>query len=152
MADDNKLSHNDAPLIVEQGDDMGDLLGRSKFIKHVCAVISDCQPPKGIAINGYWGSGKTSALMQVYYQLSGKHPYGETVKTPDTRDMNIVPVWFEAWRYQHEGQPIIALLHEIREQMGVWQKFLKQSEKVASVALLGAVNAFDEAIKSASGG
>ncbi len=50
-------SHHDEPALV-------DGLGRENFIQSVCRLISDCQPPKGIAISGYWGSGKTSALQQ----------------------------------------------------------------------------------------
>ncbi|MCP4700753.1 MAG: hypothetical protein GY862_28450 [Gammaproteobacteria bacterium] len=136
------ISHNDDPVLE-------DAFGQKDFIEHICKVIKDCQPPKGIAINGYWGTGKTSALMQVYYCLSAKHPYDETRKPIDK---TITPVWFEAWRYQHETQPIVALLNEIREQMGLWKKFQQETKKLASVTLLGAVNAFDEAIKAASGG
>ncbi|WP_286019463.1 hypothetical protein, partial [Candidatus Venteria ishoeyi] len=63
----NKLSHNDAPVVE-------DAFQQKAFIQRICKVVKECRPPKGIAINGYWGTGKTSALMQVYYQLSGKHP------------------------------------------------------------------------------
>lgn len=65
---------------------------------------------------------------------------------------NIEAVWFEAWRYQHEAVPIVALLHEIREQIDLWGKFKNNSKKIGHVTLLGALSAFDETIKAASGG
>lgn len=47
-------SHHDEPALV-------DGLGRENFIDSICRVIAIAsQPPKGIAISGYWG--KTSAL------------------------------------------------------------------------------------------
>ncbi|SEH07572.1 KAP family P-loop NTPase fold protein [Candidatus Venteria ishoeyi] len=148
----NKLSHNDAPVVE-------DAFQQKAFIQRICKVVKECRPPKGIAINGYWGTGKTSALMQVYYQLSGKHPYNGELPNNDEKNTgpselskNIVPVWFEAWRYQHEALPIVALLNEIREQLDLWEKFKGETEKLSGVAWLGTLSVFDEVIKAASGG
>ena len=58
-------NHNDAPVTTDD-------FGRQEFIQAVCQEIQHCQPPKGLAINGYWGTGKTSALRLVYARLSGK--------------------------------------------------------------------------------
>lgn len=46
-----RLSHHDEPALV-------DGLGREDFIAAVSGVIRDCTPPKGLAISGYWGSGR----------------------------------------------------------------------------------------------
>jgi len=61
-------------------------------------LIKNCQPPKGIGINGYWGTGKTSSLMQIHKELTGAAPHDYENST----NQDIVPVWFEAWRYQSE--------------------------------------------------
>jgi len=53
------LSHNDSP-------DHEDSLSQVGFIKDIAEVIKNCTPPKGIGINGYWGTGKTSALIQLH--------------------------------------------------------------------------------------
>lgn len=144
------LSHNDTPTLE-------DAFANQLFIKGICSLVRDCIPPKGIGLNGYWGTGKTSALLQVYYQLSGKSPYGELptgTKPPvaGLKDNTIMPVWFEAWRYQYEPQPIVALLNEIRAQMGLWQKFQNEVTKLTGVTFLGVLSAFDEVIKVATGG
>ena len=142
------LSHNDNPAL-------DDAFGHDAFLAEVCKQISTCTPPKGIGINGYWGTGKTSALLQVYYHLTNELPYGGKPTTdtpPQYHDKNILPVWFEAWRYQHESLPIVALLNEIRQQLGLWATFQQKAKKLGSVALLGAISAFDETVKAASGG
>jgi len=142
------LSHNDDPTLDDGFDNHG-------FIREICSLITNCTPPKGIGLNGYWGTGKTSALLQVYYQLSGKYPCGDKPKglvLPKKVDKTIMPIWFEAWRYQHEMQPIVALLNEIRLQMGLWVKFQTEAAKLTGVTFLGMLSAFDEVIKVASGG
>jgi hypothetical protein len=144
------LSHNDDPVLQDGFDNQC-------FIMDICSLIQRCKPPKGIGLNGYWGTGKTSALLQIYYQLSGKSPYGDKLvglPAPTDPSINkmIMPIWFEAWRYQHEERPIVALLNEIRLQMGLWAKFQNKAEKMTGVALLGVISAFDEVIKVASGG
>ena len=133
-------THNDKPT-----DEDG--LMQETFIKGIAEIIKDCTPPKGIGINGYWGTGKTSALLQLYKALTG---VSLKEKIPDTSP--VIPIWFEAWRYQHEAMPIVALLHEIRAAFSLWNKVLEKSGTIAGVTFLGILGAFDETIKAASGG
>lgn len=137
----SKLSHNDSPKHI-------DAFGQSEFIKQIAAVIKTCDAPKGIAINGYWGSGKTSALLQLHKELTGFLP--EETEGPPT--LEITPVWFEAWRHQNEALPIVALLQEIRTKLGAWNRFRNQAEKLSAITLTGILGAFDETLKAASGG
>lgn len=137
------LSHNDTA----QADDA---FNQQAFIKQVCELIKDCQPPKGIGINGYWGTGKTSTLMQIHKELTGISPYEDANAITNNED--IIPIWFEAWRYQSETVPIVALLQEIRGQIGNWQKFIEETKKLGSISLLGIFGAIDAALKVASGG
>ncbi|MBD9360980.1 hypothetical protein EBB_10650 [Methylomonas sp. EbB] len=111
-------------------------------------MIKTCDAPKGIAINGYWGSGKTSALLQLHKELTGVLP-NDTNK-PSKPGMT--PIWFEAWRHQNEALPIVALLHEIRTKLGAWNKFRNNAEKLSTITLTGILGAFDETLKAASGG
>ncbi|CAG1022120.1 hypothetical protein MTYM_01496 [Methylococcales bacterium] len=136
-----KLSHNDAPNHL-------DAFGQGEFIRQIAEVIKSCEAPKGIAINGYWGSGKTSALLQLHKKLTDVLP-NETKKRPKEE---ITPVWFEAWRHQNEALPIVALLHEVRTKLGAWNKFRNQAEKLSTITLTGILGAFDETLKAASGG
>jgi len=50
------LSHNDAASA-------DDAFKQQAFIAQVCDLIKDCQPPKGIGINGYWGTGKLTMFI-----------------------------------------------------------------------------------------
>ncbi len=137
------LSHNDTAKA-------DDAFNQQAFIKQVCDLIKDCQPPKGIGINGYWGTGKTSTLMQIHKELTGISPYEDDNAITNNED--IIPIWFEAWRYQSETVPIVALLQEIRAQISNWQKYINGSKKLGSIALLGIFGAIDAALKVASGG
>jgi len=139
----NPLSHNDTAKA-------DDAFKQQAFIKQVCELIKDCQPPKGIGINGYWGTGKTSTLMQIHKELTGISPYEDDNAITNNED--IIPIWFEAWRYQSETVPIVALLQEIRAQISNWQKYINGSKKLGSIALLGIFGAIDAALKVASGG
>lgn len=109
----SKHSHNDDPVDI-------DGFVQEKFIEEMAKIIEYCTPPKGIAINGYWGCGKTSALLQIRKALHD--------------NKNIVPVWFEAWRYQNDGLPIVALLQEIRSQIGLLSKGVSSAKKLSRIA------------------
>lgn len=134
------LTHNDKPTDT-------DILDQQAFINGIAEIIKDCTPPKGIGINGYWGTGKTSALLQLYKALTG---VSREEKIP--KNSPVIPIWFEAWRYQHETTPIVALLHEIRAAFSLWNKVLEKSGDIAGITFLGILGAFDETIKAASGG
>jgi hypothetical protein len=135
------LSHNDTAKA-------DDAFQQEAFIKQVCELIKNCQPPKGIGINGYWGTGKTSSLMQIHKELTGAAPH----EYKKSNDQNIVPIWFEAWRFQSEAVPIVALLQEIRSQIGMWQKLVNKGKKLTDITTLGILGAFDATLKTASGG
>jgi predicted KAP-like P-loop ATPase len=127
------LSHNDDPTDSDE-------LGREKFIARLSNIVRNCDPPKGIAVSGYWGTGKTSALRQLQKHLE---PDGKK-KGP------VVTVWFEAWRYQHEAQPVVGLLHEIRTRLRMKGRFKNEAEKITNVTFHGLLSAFDGAIKAIS--
>ena len=140
-------THNDEPVL--------ETAFQPDFIRRLCKIIQTCQPPKGLAVTGYWGSGKTSALKQLYYHLSGDLPPGCIAKPPIDalyKDTSLVLIWFEAWRFQHETQPIVALLNEIRVKIGLLHRLTDTANKIIQVAALGSLTLFDEIIKTASAG
>ena len=139
-----KLSHNDNPNPI-------DAFGQGDFIRQIAEVVKTCEAQKGIAINGYWGSGKTSALLQLHKELTGVLPTDPNPKI--TKEYLLVtPVWFEAWRHQNEAVPIVALLQEIRTKLSIWNRFLNSAGKLTGITLTGILGAFDETLKAASGG
>lgn len=114
-------THNDNPVVACQ-------LDRNEWRKSIMRQIIQAEPPKVIGIHGTWGTGKTSLMAQMYTDLGGDH-----VHKPEKRDKtqfaeafikdfgveagSILPIWFEAWQYQHEPNILAALLKEIRDQL-----------------------------------
>ncbi len=114
------------------------------------------QPPCVFGIHGEWGSGKTSFLHQLHWDLTGDCPQ----QTKDERDTatkktgnegryedTVTVVWFEAWRYQNEADPVIALLHEIRTQLPLYSKWLNEGKKLAEVTIRSALLSMEDLTK-----
>ena len=141
----NFRSHNDDPV------DADNLLGRREFVTSVCEVIRQCSPPKAMAVTGYWGTGKTSVLRQIQIDLEPINAGGVTEVRDRGRDGRpIQTVWFDAWRYQQEGQPIVGLLHEIRAHFSRLAMLKEQSKKLTNVTIRGVLSSLDEVIKTIS--
>lgn len=113
--------------------------------------VRNCAPPFTFGIHGDWGAGKTSFLKQLRYALDGsREPDDETPSLtlrPKNAPKNIVTVWFEAWRYQNEPVPVVALIHEIRKQIGRWAAMKRQTEKLANVTARAVLGSIDDISK-----
>ncbi len=142
--------HNDEPTL-------NDRLDRLGLVKEVGDAIANCTPPQAFGVHGDWGLGKTSFLQQVQWYLTGdcrqqrkdevkKVKLDEQLPNGAHKD-HISVVWFEAWRYQHEEAPIIALLQEMRSQLGWYHKLVQQAEKIGEVAVRGALLSLEDLTK-----
>ncbi len=147
---------NDEPIIDEQ-----DLLGRRTLLNEMKHAIAEGTPPHVFGIHGDWGSGKTSFLRQLRYELTGERVLGPHEKLTGkqekqskdfaTTNAHVTTIWFEAWRYQNESAPIVALLHEIRSQMTWRTHAAAQSkqhlQKYAEVAIRGGLLQMEQVTK-----
>ncbi|MBO2588185.1 KAP family P-loop NTPase fold protein [Shewanella algae] len=143
------LSLNDSPVLIDDFD-----LYKA-FVEGIAEEIRQSQAPKTIAITGYWGSGKTSVLAQLYAHLFGMNPpqiKGKVDDKPDDVNPQYQGVWFEAWRYQHEPQPIVALMHTMRQSFNQTRKLFDQAGKIASVSTVAGLSVLDGVIKTLSAG
>ncbi len=68
------------------------------------------KPPLAIGIFGQWGSGKSTLLNEIYAKIDGVKLKSHNTKQ---QDRYIVPVLFNAWRFEKEEHLIIALLKTI---------------------------------------
>lgn len=71
-----------------------DLLDIDKYTNALVKYIESCQMPTTLAIQGEWGSGKTSLLNQIRYQLC------ENEDNPELNmDKPYYGVWVNTWQY-----------------------------------------------------
>jgi hypothetical protein len=144
MTDQNIL--NDLPTIEDR-------LNWDAPLERIAKRIRDCQPPYVLGIHGDWGSGKTSFMRQLQQLLGGdipkdgsiqgKREEGQFQKDKALRK-EIATVWFDAWRYQNEAVPVVALLQEMRRQLGVMDEIKEKFEKLGSISLRYLLNSFSD--------
>lgn len=146
---------SDEPTLV---DELGRLRdpdpSRLNLVRRLGDAVAACDPPQVFGLHGDWGSGKTSCLYQLQWYLAGSCPQAPTWtddRVPGlgkgSRHRNVTVVWFEAWRYQHEKAPIVALLHEIRAQLPWHSKAFIAAGKYSEVALRGALLSLEDLTK-----
>ncbi|GAA5483404.1 KAP family P-loop NTPase fold protein [Haloferula sargassicola] len=127
--------------------DIEHLPERKRLIEQIAHAVANSDPPLVVGVHGDWGSGKTSFLHALQYHLSGRCPQNPAAGEGGVAHPHIVPIWFEAWRYQHESAPVVALLHEIRSQLSFGQKFLTSAGKMSEVAIRGALMSIEDVTK-----
>ncbi len=85
-------------------------LGFGEYADVLAGVILGSASPFTMGVFGDWGTGKTTLMQMICERLidyaPGKRP--EKRKKP-----TIIPVWFDAWRYERETDLIGPLLGEI---------------------------------------
>lgn len=128
-----------------------DKLNRAVPVKAKATQIMECDAPQTFGIHGDWGAGKTSFLRQLRYHLDGMKEGCNGAAPQDLPggqyEARAVTIWFDAWRYQHESAPVIALLQEIRRQFGTWAKAKNKAAKLTDVAVRSVLNSLDDIAK-----
>lgn len=121
-------------------------LGRKELLWQVAREIAAADPPLVFGVHGDWGAGKTSFLCQLGHELSGRCPlYPEFDANRMCADIDhVFPIWFEAWRYQHEPSPVVALLHELCRQLPRYQKVKDWLAKAGAVVTKGIFGTIEE--------
>ena len=144
-----KLQHSDEPVTE------GALLQRDAFVGALAEQIASCTPPQVFGVHGEWGAGKTSLLRQLQRHLSDPESPKAAAVAPAAMpvgleaskyDDQVFTIWFEAWRYQHETVPVIALLQEMRRQFGLALRAKEALKAGSMIALKALVGAFDTVI------
>lgn len=106
--------------------------------------IQNCQPPHVFGVHGDWGSGQTSFMRQLQHELGGVLPENDGSIAPGTNlpgslravgspAAKVVSVWFDAWRYQNEAVPVVALIHEMHRQLPMQAVVKNELKKLGSV-------------------
>ena len=140
--------HNDEPTLF-------DALHRGALIQEVGEAIAHCTPPQVFGVHGDWGLGKTSFLHQVQFFLTGDCPQQSEKVTKEARKnadrigmgeygKAIRVVWFDAWRYQNENAPVVALLQEMRAQLSFPNRAIRSVSRVSEIAMRSALFSMEE--------
>lgn len=137
--------HSDHPTLIDK-------LNRHTSVKNKAYQLVNCKPPQVFGIHGDWGAGKTSYLHQLRFHLDGTSLDSEETPTQEMLEKaayknDVITIWFDAWRFQHEKAPIIALLHEIRRQYQAWDKAVNRGKKLADVTVRTVLNSFSDIAK-----
>ena len=88
---------DDQPIHLEDDDIFGFGIYKNLLEK----AILGSEEPITLGIFGGWGTGKTSLMKMLFESLR--------------ENREIIPVWFDAWRYQNEPNLLIPLLFALRD-------------------------------------
>ena len=149
--------HNDEPVLL-------DALDRVALIHEVGDAIASCAPPQVFGVHGDWGLGKTSFLHQVQWYLTGNCPQQPEEVTKEMGKKKgaetdasaqrcgvykdtVQAVWFDAWRYQNEVAPVVALLHEMRAQLSWGRRAIRSAGRNTEVLVRGALLSMEDITK-----
>lgn len=111
---------------------LSDSIGRNKDVCYFISLLETLDESTSIAINNNWGSGKTFFVKQIEMILG---VYNEHYNTPfdeieskkikdlfgKTSDVLLVdeikklylPIYYDAWKYDNEDDPVLSIVYEI---------------------------------------
>jgi KAP-like P-loop domain-containing protein len=81
-------------------------LGFPEYADAFAEIVADSPPRFAVGIFGSWGSGKTTLMRAIWKRVADRE--------------DVIPVWFNAWRYEREEHLIIPLLDVLREALVEW--------------------------------
>lgn len=147
------------PIIAELQNDLPTLDDKLEWRTEVARIhrrILECSAPHVLGIHGEWGSGKTRFMRQVQFSLGGEMPSDASVDSAITPlaaskktalQKQVVTIWFDAWRYQNETAPIVALLHEMRRQMANLPSVIEKFKKLGTIATASLLDGLSDVAK-----
>lgn len=109
-----------------------DLLEISKYVKGLGKFIRECQTPMSIAIQGDWGTGKTSTLNLLKKNLEA-----------DKDTNGIKCVFFNTWQYSQfnmEDSLYVSFVHNLVKQCGGNDEILKTVASFGKLAFFKAID------------
>lgn len=116
-----------------------DVMDVKVYVESLSEFILDCSTPMTIAIQGDWGSGKTSMMNMIKQALADK----------------IVPVWFNTWQYSQfemASYLSISLLSNFLEKIGAEEESQNFLRSIAKGAIGFAKTAAVVGIETVAGG
>ena len=114
-----------------------DLLGVDDYMRALINFIETCNMPTTIAVQGEWGSGKTSMLNQIKHQLC------ETGLNKDLdNNLPYYGIWINTWQYsmmKSKEETLMSIISGLTNEIA---KTVKRKHESQSQALMGGVTNF----------
>jgi energy-coupling factor transporter ATP-binding protein EcfA2 len=88
------------------------------YARAIGDVILHTSPQFAIGIFGDWGSGKTTLMRTIERVLTDQ----SAADPLHDRKKDVIPVWFNAWRYEREQHLIVPMLDTLREGLATWAR------------------------------
>jgi hypothetical protein len=112
-----------------------DLLGVDDYMRALINFIETCNMPTTIAVQGEWGSGKTSMLNQIKHQLC------ETGLNPELdKQLPYYGIWINTWQYsimKSKDETLISIIGGLTNEIS---RIIKRKHESQSQAVLGKVS------------
>lgn len=135
----NLKKHNagniDQPIDPAQGGI--DLLNLEPYIKGLSDYIENCATPMTIAIQGDWGTGKTSMMNMIKHRIAPEKP-------ENNANNDICTLWFNTWQYSQfnmsQNLPISLLsymVEKICQEDDKKEKMKNLLNMVGKIAIIG---------------
>lgn len=124
---DLKLKANAEKVIINEGNPfLNDKLSREPHIKALTKIIEAYHEGAVIALNGAWGSGKTTFVKMWERHLKNN-------------DFNVV--YYNAWEDDLNYEPLISMLRNLKSNSGkqLFKKVLKTGVKILTNSIFGAM-------------
>lgn len=110
-----------------------DSIGRNKDLLYFIKIIDSIDESYSIALDSYWGSGKTFFVKQVKMILDANNEF--TYDSVDNRDEVIekwnsllngdiintnyhIPIYYDAWENDNDNDPILSIIYQIIQTVG----------------------------------
>ncbi len=112
-----------------------DSLGMGNYANALASFIQSAQTPMTIALQGEWGSGKTSLMNN----LRGILCHGKDDKSGDKSNDKFLPVWINTWHYSLMKTPqeaVLDILCSIIRQIAVCNEADNLTERMKAIGNL----------------
>lgn len=131
---------------------LNDSIQRNYYLHRFIQILDSIDDGFSIALGGNWGSGKTFFVKQAKMILDLHNPFIENFSEEEKEQIqftwssynrnktyslkNQVCVYYDAWKYDNDDDPILSLIYEIARELGTNYNFTEESSTAKVVVSL----------------
>lgn len=131
---------------------LNDSIQRNYYLHRFIQILDSIDDGFSIALGGNWGNGKTFFVKQAKMILDSHNPFIENFSEEEKEQIqfvwsnynrnktyslkNQVCVYYDAWKYDNDDDPILSLIYEIARELGTNYNFTEESSTAKVVVSL----------------